>query len=859
MKYTGKNTQEISFPLGGIGTGSIGLTGNGRLWDFEIYNRPNKDSVNGFSHFSIKVEDENEVRDVRVLNSDYNKSYQGMLSGSGVPNQSMAGLPHFRDCEFIGEYPFATLNFIDETFPGKVSMTAYSPLIPQNSKDSSIPCACFIFNVENNTQKALTYQITSLMGNPAINSSKHEVSVKDDMVSVSMYSEGSLFKNKTILAGNMSISAIGENLSYQQYSFRGRWFDIINVYWDDLHKLGGLQNRKYTDISKTSHDHALVASSIKINPGERREFKFILTWYYPTFYKYWYNPEDPEDMGFSMLPPDYDFDDKTPKWKNYYATVWTGSDDVANYVCEKWNYLYKYTKLFKDTLFASTLPDYVIDAVSANISILRSPTTLRLENGKFYGWEGSFTQDGSCEGTCQHVWNYAYAMPFLFPDLERSIRESMFDYSYDNGKMGFRLKLPLGKPVTKFRACVDGQMGEIIKFYREWKISGDDEWLKKYWDRIKGAMEYAWSENNPDKWDNDKDGILEGRQHHTLDMELFGPSSWLQGFYTLALKACIEMAEYLGDTEKAKEYCEIYKKAKDCLNTLFNGKYFIQKTDLGNKDFYKYYDENARAEIIDLYWDSEHNEIKYQIGEGSLADQCLAQWHANNIGLGKIFDEDKIQKACESLYKNNFKEMRYVFNPNRVFALNDEKGTLICEYPKGANRPVIPIVYAEECMNGFEYAAAVLLMQEGLLCEGLEMFKAVRDKYQGFNRNPWGEMECGNNYARSMASFSALITLSGFKFDMAKKSISFNPVELGDIKPWNHKDLDLYKLMGEKQEYFWSVGKAWGSIEIDLEKNSAVFNVLYGEIELNEISVLDKIIEFKDGCKFEEGDFLVIN
>jgi len=39
--YRGKNLNEISFPLGGIGTGGIGLTGNGSLRDFEIFNRPN--------------------------------------------------------------------------------------------------------------------------------------------------------------------------------------------------------------------------------------------------------------------------------------------------------------------------------------------------------------------------------------------------------------------------------------------------------------------------------------------------------------------------------------------------------------------------------------------------------------------------------------------------------------------------------------------------------------------------------------------------------------------------------------------------------------------------------------------------
>ena len=76
MKYTGEFTKEISFPLGGIGTGSIGLGGNGRLMDWEIFNRPSKGSINSYSHFAIKA-----IRDNKpityVLNGDFEKDFMG--------------------------------------------------------------------------------------------------------------------------------------------------------------------------------------------------------------------------------------------------------------------------------------------------------------------------------------------------------------------------------------------------------------------------------------------------------------------------------------------------------------------------------------------------------------------------------------------------------------------------------------------------------------------------------------------------------------------------------------------------------------------------------------------------------------
>lgn len=186
---------------------------------------------------------------------------------------------------------------------------------------------------------------------------------------------------------------------------------------------------------------------------------------------------------------------------------------------------------------------------------------------------------GSCEGTCTHVWSYAYALAFLFPRLERSARTNEYTYSMQkDGGMGFRLQLPLGIGPTNHRPAADGQFGTILRVYREFLISGDLNWLKSIWPQVKQSLEFAWSTQNSDLWDPDKTGILTGRQHHTLDMELFGPNSWLSSMYLAALKACAIMAETLGQPECAKEYNEIFERGKKELNqTLFNGEYFCQK------------------------------------------------------------------------------------------------------------------------------------------------------------------------------------------------------------------------------------------------------------------------------------------
>ena len=356
--------------------------------------------------------------------------------------------------------------------------------------------------------------------------------------------------------------------------------------------------------------------------------------------------------------------------------------------------------------------------------------------------------------------------------------------------MTFRTLLPFGRKEGRFaHACVDGQMASVIKVYREWKLSGDDEWLKSVWNDTVKILEYAWDENNADRWDSNKDGVIDGRQHHTLDMELFGASSWLEGMYLAALKAASEMASYLGFNEKAAEYSRLFDSGFEWTkNNLFNGKYFIQKIDLKDKSIIDSF------EGTDDYWNDETKEIKYQIKDGCEIDQMLAQWHANICGLGEIFDSLQKKTALKNMFDNNFKpSMRNHENLWRIFSLNDESGAVICDYPDGTEKPLIPIPYCEETMHGFEYSFAGLLISEGFEKEGLEIVKSVRNRYNGKKRNPWNEIECGSNYARSMASFALLPIYSGFEFDLPNKTIGFNPIEKGDFRS------------------FWAVGTAWGT------------------------------------------------
>ena len=813
MIYKGEKTKNISFPLGGIGTGSIGLAGNGELVDWEIFNRPAKNTRNGYTHFALKAT-VGEKSEVRVLHSDTKQNLIGIHLeghhngiGFGPHAGTMAGYPHFKEAEFDATFPIAKMEFSEEGFPAVAKLCAFNPFIPHDAKNSSLPVAFFEWEIENTASEGGEFTLAFSVRNP---SEVSENKILDDGRGLFLYSAQKDKEDIEYL--DLCAMTDAEDVCVQEYWYRGMWKDGPTTYWKNLAECKRMPVRHYDEAGKL--DNGTVTASVFLNPKEKKTVRFVLAWNKPNQYNYWreYKDENGKDIT----------------WKNYYATVFENSEATARYALENFSDLLDKTRKFADALKRSTLPDFVTDAVTANLSVLKSPTVLRLDDGSFWGWEGVTETDGSCEGTCQHVWNYAYAMPYLFPELERTLRENTLKYALrPSGESNFRIALPRGREPFNFRACLDGQMGEVIKWYREWKISGDTDWLRENADKVFSMLEFAWSEENPDKWDYDFDGVLEGRQHHTLDMELYGPSSWLEGFYLLALDCGAKMAEALGDGERAEKYRGLYEKGRKWTNeNLFSGEYFYQRVNLGDKAVVDSFD------AAEDYWNEEAKEIKYQVADGCIIDQMLSDFHAHLIGLDGIFDKDKKATALESLYKYNFKpSMREVTNMWRIFALNDEAGTVICSYPDGVKVPAIPIPYCEETMTGFEYALAALMIAEGKVEKGETIVKAIRDRYDGEKRNPWNEIECGSNYARSMASFALLPIYAGFSYDMTDGYIGFKPIFGGG-------------------EFFFSVKDSFGTMALDGEK--IVVTVLGNPLTLRSFGT-DKtpVALFVDGANMD--------
>nr|MBQ4318344.1 hypothetical protein [Clostridia bacterium] len=604
--YEKEYLQEIAFPLSGIGTGGLSISGIGGLTDWELSGRANKKNANEYSHFAIKAERSGEVVDARVLQGDLQNNLCGdpMMShhhswgyGYGINRATLAGIAHFSDVTFSGRFPFAELTYKCDSMPADIHLKAFNPFIPSDEDNSSLPAAFFEWTITNTSDEVTDYTIAFSVGNPyrIIDSARNVYTKSESISSIKMNSIK--YAADAPEYGELTVSTDCKDISYQEYWYRSGWFDDLTMFWREFSTYGPFVNRTYNDDElygkmHDSADTATLAAKITLKPSETKKVRFLLSWYCPVFVKYW--------------------DKKQQTWKHEYCRRFTDSADVMKYCYEKWDYLYDCSAKFADALYGTTMPEVCLDAAASNLSVLKSPTCLRLENGEFWAFEGTGSTYGSCEGTCDHVWNYQYALAFLFPKFAKQILETDYRYSTkESGEMMFRTMIPYGEEMWGFRGCVDGQMGSVLRFYREWKLSGDEDWLRRNWPTAKKTLEYAWSPENKDLWDPNKTGVISGRQHHTLDVELFGPNSWLNGYYLAALKAGAEIADHLGEHSTAEEYREIFRKGFAAVDKeLFNGKCYIQKVDVADKSLLDPYAQNDPG-IYNNYWNSEKNEIKY--------------------------------------------------------------------------------------------------------------------------------------------------------------------------------------------------------------------------------------------------------
>lgn len=518
-----------------------------------------------------------------------------------------------------------------------------------------------------------------------------------------------------------------------------------------------------SSVPKPSPEGGWIGYEIDLNEGEELNLWFAVIWHFPNLYR------DGKWVG------------------NHYARHYSNANAIASYVAINLHELQRFTYLWHNTYYDSTLPWWLLDRIHAPVANLATTTVQWWYNGRFWAWEGV----GCCHGTCGHVWNYAQAVARLFPELERSVRQ-MQDFVEgiglrEDGSIAFR-----GEGWDMWAA--DAQAGYVLKAYREHICSSDSTFLNTNWPRIKKAVQFLIQQ------DKDENGLLEGMQHQTFDQEYYGPNTFTGSLYLAALLAAEQMAKEVGDFNFA-QYCrKIFKLGRSLsMKLLWNGEYFIQLVDLE-----KY--------------------PEWQYADGCLSDQLFGQNWAHQLGLGYIYPEDMVKKALRSIWLYNWTPDITKHNrahpPERWFISPGDPGLFVCTWPKSRHLGPKSTRYRDEVWTGTEYQVASHMIWEGLILEGLSICLAIHERYRPPKFNPWNEVECGDHYARALASWGVLLALSGFVYHGPSRIFSFSP-----------------RWQKERFKAAFTASEGWGSISQQLvdQTQTNIIELRWGRLRVQKL------------------------
>ncbi|MCY1723480.1 GH116 family glycosyl-hydrolase [Prolixibacteraceae bacterium Z1-6] len=807
VTYSAKYLSGLDFPVGAVGGSVIRMNGKAERQWWQIFNNFEERAGSGIvpnSFFALRAK----TKEATVVKA--------------LQTSSVGDFPAMDSLNFQGEFTFGWYSFADDELPVDVRLEAYNPLIPMDLKNSAIPCGIFSIKVKNPSSKKVEIDLLATQQNAVGFHGYYTITGPNNR-----HCKGYGQNKNTIVANahktslqmtgakwSMQLSAYAEDVSYT-----ASWKDLTSLYNDfsDDGKLTG-EKTAISPEAKMTVDGAL-ATGFSLQPGEEKTITFVLSWHFPK-----------GTFGRSDIPEWY-FVEAGSIYENW----WANASEVDNYVAENLDYLEKTTRLYHKTMYSSTLPRYVLDRISSNLSVLKSPTSFWTKDGYFGIWESTSSQE-EWFGNCKHVLHYAQGHARVFPELGRILRNIDLNTQTSEGLLPSR--------DGELKNAMDGHFGTILGVYREHLLSTDNDFLATAWPRTKKALDYVIL-----NYDTNRDGMLSGTYHNTLDCNSSGTSPWIGSLYVAALKASAQMALLMGEKELSAEYSNLANTATT------NQNQELWSEELGYYIATPEYLPDTRL-----------------MDKACGLDMLLGQWWANQLNLGRIYPIERSLSGLNAIYRINRFTEDSSQRPYRDFLGNDDIGWQMFVHPDTV--PKNSIHYYCENMTGFEYAAAATMIQHGLVNQGLEIVKEISKRYDGRFRgpdevtaapnatvfgsgSPFGEDECGDYYARAMSSWSVLLALQGYIYDGPQQTIGFKPL-----------------LQPEEHSSFFTTSAAWGlfsqtqnqleqTADIEVKFGTArIKNIILAapdQKSASNISVkLDGVEQVIEGSK-QDGDTITIH
>jgi non-lysosomal glucosylceramidase len=582
---------ESGVPLGGIGAGKVEINSKGKMVNLTIANNRSAPTpwMRGF-HVLVRPDDS-----------------EPFFMESGLPMKNFSKYEP-ESMSYTGRYPFATLTAKKGNV--EATMEVFSPMIPHNLTDSSMPVFGISIRVKGSKGGIVVVGTSNIAGtytNGRINkdvpggvvftnpkAGEHDGAKGDLCLLAAEASDKVVQYNINVRPG----VALREKHWKHTFESHQPWLSIINGEEpaDEPHEVRG--------------DWDDPGAAVISRYGPETETKFVFSWYY---------------TGRWILYP----------YGHYYHTKFSGAEEVARYVLGEFTRLRDQSRAWHDTLIRRDLPEWLRDAIINSTYTLSSASVLD-EQGRFALIES--TKFDPYYGTIAGLCHETGSLPLfkMFPELEKNFLVLLASKARDDGY------IPHDLGINSFDHPTDGTTSPpgwkdlapsfILLVYRYYLWMDDLQFLREMYPTLVRGLEWTI------KQDTDGDGIpdLVGDGDGGFDAtSITGRDSYVGSVFVASLIAMREIDRALDKPEEAEGISKLLSKARESFSALYNGRYFEA-------------------------WTGEPNPKGYL----NMA-QVAGDWWTNILGLEPIADKEKLESAYDQLFRVNAQASKFC-TPNMV-------------------------------------------------------------------------------------------------------------------------------------------------------------------------------------------------
>jgi len=762
-------------PLGGLGTGSVEIRGDGHFHQWQIMN--NEPWGNGPA--TAEMDDEGLFFGIAAASKGQSKVMilaKGRW-GDSSPGFSWEDLRWMLDpyhmpwnnfpetIDYDGRFPFANLDYRNRNFPVRAALEAFSPFIPLDSKNSGLPVAFLTFTLANTSKATQRVSLFGALKNCVGYDCPQNESVithhETGKVSHLEFSRRDLPRlcqsDGTMALGVWSAKA--GRVTYVLHAVHPR--DL----YDPVMETGCLENLDrsvfrgsvgndlgYARVRKADvgFSRGLLCKTVSMKPGETVEITFALAWHFP-----------------NLLQPVRWREPATEKIGHYYENWFSSASEVVTYGARNFSDLRARSREFVDAFYGSTVDRWLLDLANAQLTSF-SKSTWWDKSGRFAVWEGL----GCCGLQTLDITLYgSFPIILFFPDQQKSQMELVSVTAQECGRPPHLFHGSLCAKGAPRNNRIDNSIQFILLVWRDAVWTGDRDYVRKMWPAVEIYLKDMWS------MDTDGDGLPNnaGVDQSYDQFPLFGTSAYVGFQYAGALLAASELAGMIGLAARAEELSAKVRPALETLEKqLWNGAYY------------------------NLSYDS-----KPGTGNaGCMADQLCGDWFVRQTTGRGLVDDAKAARALECVFR---------------YCMRDDSFLANCDWPKGG-RVKIRRETSDQAncpWTGVEHAVAAEMMLLGLWRQAREILRGVYERYDRFGMR-YNHIECGSHYYRAMSAWAPYLALTGFAWNASTGQIT-----LGVPKG--------------KGRFLWNTPSAWGYVTFGGAKRSCQLDVVRGTLDLQSL------------------------